>query len=262
MEVYCISRLFKFGSLILIAVLAIPTESFAIGWFGADLKGFRCEGRAQSFGPWDFFAVDEPTDPDYTEGRWWEGKYVHAVPGLKALHELPFSQGAYDRAAAEFDYLLRAFPNHPEMLDAVIQLELKRQKTTIPIKPYRTPPECYLQRAQVYKPEQPHTYHLMGIYLHKLQRFEMAIEYYDRALTLDPDSAEVHYHVGLAYFETGQHDTAAACAKKAYGLGYPLPGLLRKLQRIDYSIESVPEDKTCRLSTLETSDNEDKLSSS
>ena len=45
-------------------------------------------------------------------------------------------------------------------------------------------------------------------------------------------SAEVQYNLGLLEFELGDMDAASESAKKAYALGYPLPGLKNKLTRI------------------------------
>jgi hypothetical protein len=44
-----------------------------------------------------------------------------------------------------------------------------------------------------------------------------------------PNSAEVHYNFGLLYVATGELDLAVEHANRAYGLGFPLPGLRRML---------------------------------
>ena len=232
-------------SVVISLLMVLPESASALGWTGTDLNGVRCTGKGQGFGPWDFYDVDEPSDPDYYDGRWWEGKKVHADPGFAAMHDDPFDQGAYNRAAQEFDYLLRAYPNHPAILQGVVQLELKRLKSSRKLAGWRTPPECYLRRAQTFRPDQPHIYQLMGIYLQKLDHTEKAIQFYKRALAANPRSAEIHYNLGLAYFDIGEHLLAAVCGRQAYKLGYPLPGLQRKLERSGFSADSMSDEQQC-----------------
>ena len=49
---------------------------------------------------------------------------------------------------------------------------------------------------------------------------------------LDSDSAEINYNLGLVLLELGELDEAERRAQLAYGLGYPLQGLRRKLERL------------------------------
>jgi len=46
------------------------------------------------------------------------------------------------------------------------------------------------------------------------------------------DSAEIHYFLGLYLIEHGDIDGAKEHAERAYALGYPLPGLAAKLERL------------------------------
>lgn len=214
-----------------LSAFAQSTAAAPQDWVGRTFGGAPCTGAGQGFGPWDYFSVDEPSDPDWEGGRWWEVREVHAKPGLAALNALEFDHIAYDRASQEFDYILRAFPNHPDILAAVIQLELRR-KNLLPFeKPWRTPPECYLNRAKAFRPKQPHIEVLFGVYLQKLGKPEKAIPNYQRAIELDPEYAEAYYNLGLAYFEIGKYGLSLENARKAYSLGFPLKGLQNKLKR-------------------------------
>jgi tetratricopeptide (TPR) repeat protein len=47
------------------------------------------------------------------------------------------------------------------------------------------------------------------------------------------ESAELHYFLGLAYIEAGDVASARKHANQAYKLGYPLPGLRNKLERLE-----------------------------
>lgn len=48
----------------------------------------------------------------------------------------------------------------------------------------------------------------------------------------DGDSAEIHYFLGLLLVEENKIDEAVLHARRAYELGYPLPGLMAKLERL------------------------------
>lgn len=214
-----------------LVALLIGFEAEALEWFGNTLEGVACTGNGQGFGPYDFFDVDAPSDPAYREGRWWEVEVIHAQPGLAAMEREPFDQIAYDRAAAEFDYVLRAYPNHPQILHARIMLELKRRSAR-GIRAWQTPPECYLQRAAVFRPQQAHIPQLYGLYLDRLDRADDALEHYHHALELDPESAEAAYNLGLLYLKKGDHARALEYAHRAYARGFPLPGLRNRLRSL------------------------------
>ena len=204
----------------------------ALEWTGLRFDGPPCTGNAQGFGPWDFFEIDEPSDANYQAGRWWEAKNVHGRPGIAALQHDPFDEISYGRAAHEFDYLLRAYPNHPQILHAVIELEFRRRNAPVRLLAAETPPECYLLRAISFRPNQAHIYQLLALYFHRLDRLDEAIAQYEHALKLDPNAAEIHYNLAFAYLENGNNNAALSAAKKAYLLGYPLPGLRRKMQNL------------------------------
>jgi len=229
--------------LLSITLLFTSARAAALEWFGSDLAGAACKGQGQGFGPYDYFEVDEPSDARYQEGRWWEVRVVHADPGKAAMAANPFDQIAYDRAAAEFDYILRAFPNHPDILYSRVMLELKRAGTS-GLRPYATPPECYLERAQVFRPQQSHIYQLYALYLGRLGRTDRAIDYYRQALTIDPKSAELNYNLGLAYVEKKDYEQAVRYARQAYALGFPLPGLRNRLRSLGVWTEETAQPQT------------------
>lgn len=49
------------------------------------------------------------------------------------------------------------------------------------------------------------------------------------------ESSEIHYFLGLFYTDQKEYSTAVEHARKAYALGYPLPGLRQKLHRLGYT---------------------------
>lgn len=222
--------------LILLAWL-FPLHVQAVDWVGKTLEGAVCKGDSQGFGPYDFYEVNDPGDPLYTEGRWWEVRTVHYAPGMMHLSADPFGQIDYMKAAAEFDYILRAYPNHPDALRALTELEFKKRRVdrgrSVPLSSRFPPPECYFQRAISFRPKAAYLYSYYGTYLHRLGRYDLALENYRYAVELNPDNAEAHYNLGLCYIELDELSKAREHADKAYELGFPLPGLRRKLERLE-----------------------------
>jgi len=221
--------------LLLFAVfLPMSGTAIATTWVGQTLDGVQCLGEEASVGPYDYFDADDESDPLWEEARLWETRYIHLLPAQNALAAEPFGFIPYDRATHEFDYLLRQFPNHPEALQGLIQLEMKvlfYERSGRRLVSKHPPPECYFQRAISFRPKQAHIRLLYGIYLHRLKLYAQAIEQYLDAEALDADNVEAHYNMGLAYAELKKYTEALEHARKAYDLGHPLPGLQRKLER-------------------------------
>ena len=88
----------------------------------------------------------------------------------------------------------------------------------------------YFQRAINFAPDDSVVRMLYAIHLASIGRIDDARRQYEDALTLSPDSPEIHYNAGLFYFELNSFDRALRHAHIAYGLGYPLNGLRRKLK--------------------------------
>lgn len=51
------------------------------------------------------------------------------------------------------------------------------------------------------------------------------------------ESRELEYHLGLALFDTGQHDAARVHARRAYALGFPLPALRERLAAAGFPVD-------------------------
>lgn len=49
--------------------------------------------------------------------------------------------------------------------------------------------------------------------------YELAIEYYQKAIVIDPDHADAYFNMGVAYNDLENYDEAAQCYKKAARLG-------------------------------------------
>ena len=202
--------------MLLAAQMALSPPCFAFGWFGNDLNGHPCAGSEQGYGPFDY---TNPTD---------RGKPLHLV---EMAHFTPpienLMHGRSGKLGGELNYTLMAFPNHHRALYSVIRYALNYKKNTL-----QNSPECYLQRAIKFKPDDAVVHMLYGIYLHKKHKYKMAMEQYLLAEKLEPHSPELHYNLGLLYFDLKNYPEAVAQARRAYAKGYPLPGLKEKLKSV------------------------------
>jgi tetratricopeptide (TPR) repeat protein len=79
---------------------------------------------------------------------------------------------------------------------------------------------------------------IYGIHLHKVRKLDEALKLYKAAEKLEPRASEVHYNLGLLYVDKKDYRQAVLHAKKAYQLGYPLPGLRNKLISLGVWTES------------------------
>lgn len=90
----------------------------------------------------------------------------------------------------------------------------------------------YIQQAIDANPADYRPYVGLALLYRDMKRLDMAR---DTLLTGDKESggqsSEIHYNLGLLYFELKEMDNAVAYAKKAYEEQYPLPGLQEKLKR-------------------------------
>lgn len=180
-------------------ILALQSQpAAALDWVGVDLDGKPCQGNGQGFGPYDYFDVNEESDPKYQEGRYWELDKVHTDKAVGLMRAgSAISQGAFQLASSNLDYSLRAIPNDPRSLQEVIRLDsLIRQNPRL-VNP-EPPPECYFQRAVAFRGKQAHVRLLYAVYLHKLGHYLQSIPQYEAALAIDPNSAESHYNIALA----------------------------------------------------------------
>jgi tetratricopeptide (TPR) repeat protein len=100
----------------------------------------------------------------------------------------------------------------------------------------RNEPACAidnLSQAVTIDPKNPSAYSALAIAYRQDKKLNLARDTLlkgDRAT--EGKSAEIHYNLGLIYLELGDADRALEQAHAAYGLGYPLPGLRNRLQRM------------------------------
>lgn len=137
-------------------------------------------------------------------------------------------RGESGTLGGDLSYTLRAFPNHPRALLSMMKLG-EKAKTEQPRGAAYTV-ECFFERATRFAPDDGTARLLAGIYLSKKGRKQEAIKQLEIAQELAGQDANIHYNLGLAYFDLKNYEKALLHAQKAYALGFPLPGLRDKLK--------------------------------
>ena len=205
--------------------MLLPLEAVAnksAPWVGANLAGNRCDGGGQGFGPFDYTLRG--------------GENVKNLEMVESHHFTPEVENLIagkDSGTVEGDlnYTLRAWPNHQRALLSVINYQLNVEHNLTKVK-LRTAPECYLQRAINFSPNDIVPYMLYGYYLRKTGHIEDAIKYYDKAMDLEPENAKVAYSYSLVLIDLKRYDDAVKYAKIAYNNRKAPKGLKEKLKKI------------------------------
>ena len=178
----------------------------------------ECGTLANHYGPFDYTNYEDySTKLQIVEAE-------HFTPNIEAL----VSGNTTISALGDIEYTLRTFPNHHRALAAVSKFEFQVEDAQEYIEGGLSP-ECFFKRAVAFKPLDGVVRLIYGTYLHKKKKFTAAASQYEKALKINPNSAEVHYNVALLYLDTGKTNLAVEHGQKAYELGYPLPGLKEKL---------------------------------
>lgn len=176
-----------------------------------------CAGlaRAQGNEGYDYFRKynTPPKDLLYNVEKY------HLYEGITKLgrHEYKYAQ-------ADFGFMLNYFPNHPRALLLMMDTLFQSKRPALF--------DQYITRAIDMFPDTPSSYVVLGIYKHRLGRYQEAIAPYEHALELKPDYSDAHYNLALTYIELNQLEKANQHAQRAYALGYPLPGLRARLQQM------------------------------
>jgi len=184
---------------------------------GLDVPTMECGTLEVGYGPYDY------TNPEHFREKLPMVERRHFTSNVEQLIRGETSLGPMNDIA----YTLNRFPNHHRALYSMMRFNLSLDNR--PAAGNRRSPECWFDRAMRFKPDDGTVRMIYGIYLHKISEPEAAVGRYEEALALLPDSAEVHYNMGLTYLELNQLDDSFEHASKAYELGYPLPGLRRRL---------------------------------
>lgn len=174
-----------------------------------------CGSLRNAYGPYDYWS-DKDKLP-IVEG-------AHFTPEVETL-----KAGKSSTLGGDIDYTLRAFPNHPRALLAMVRLG-ERLKSDRPGGAHYSV-ACFLDRAIRFRPDDAMARMIFGTYLAKRKKNELALQHLEIAEKNASDNANVHYNLGLVYFDLGKYDKSLSHAHKAYRLGFELPGLRAKLEK-------------------------------
>ena len=209
------SSLFMFFAL-LFSVAVLAQSNMACGDFDA------------GYGPFDY------RNPDHVAKKL---PIVEKAHYTKEVENLIRGKSSFD-PMTDIAYTLDRFPNHHRALYAMARYMLRTEKRPAP--GTRRSPECWFERASRFAPDDGVVKMIEGIYRHRGGDYASSLSSYREALALMPDFGELHYNMGLLYFDMGDYETSAHHAQLAYESGYPLPGLKKKLDSVKMA-ESLPD---------------------
>tara|TARA_R110002049_G_scaffold147342_1_gene310153 strand:+ start:123741 stop:124379 length:639 start_codon:yes stop_codon:yes gene_type:complete len=178
----------------------------------------QCGALENDYGPFDYTNYE-----DYTTKLPVVEQY-HFNHDVEAL-----IKGLSDKIYGDLQYVLWTFPNHHRALVSLSKYEFEVDNAHELLLEEQYGVDCYFQRAIAFKPTDGVVRLIYATYLHKKGYFDRAEKQYNEALSLDPNSAEVHYNLGLFYVDRNQLGLAVKHGHRAYELGYPLLGLKNKL---------------------------------
>ena len=136
-------------------------------------------------------------------------------------------RGNSSTIGGDLDYTLRAIPNHHLALATMARVAVRTK--AIMLQGAKYPVECYFERAMRFAPNDGGVRAEFGNYMYALGKPDKAFDAFKDAAAMEPENAAINYNLGLAYFQKKNYAEALTYAKKAYALGFPLPGLKNKL---------------------------------
>jgi tetratricopeptide (TPR) repeat protein len=176
------------------------------------------------YGPFDYRSAGQ-SDRELVEGAHFSQEYEAYLKGQKKssrhANELP--------PAAGFGYTLWSFPNHPQALAAMEDLGIRLKTERLPGALLRV--HCFFQRAVRFAPDDALVRSIYGYYYARRGKVAEANIQLEKAESLDSIGTNTSVYAAFAYIEIKDYKKALAAAKKAYSLGYSLPGLRRRLER-------------------------------
>jgi tetratricopeptide (TPR) repeat protein len=91
----------------------------------------------------------------------------------------------------------------------------------------------YYQQAIVIDPSYANAYNNMGTAYHELGNYQQALSCYQKAIAIDPKDAMAYYNMGVAYQKLGNYQQTISCLQKAAQLKHP--AAQEALRSIGYS---------------------------
>jgi tetratricopeptide (TPR) repeat protein len=187
-----------------------------VPWIGNDAEGRKCDGGQPEFGPYDYLHRNQLTEQLAVVERF------HFDENVENLRK-----GISDSAIADVDYTLRAFPNHHRALQSAVKYRFRQKRW--PKNSKSSKAECYLRRAIEFSPNDPTLQPLLAYVLHRLNKPQMAMPVYRKAIEEQPSNIMLQYNLGLALTDLKRYGEATKVANEVYAADFPLPGLRNRL---------------------------------
>jgi uncharacterized protein (TIGR02996 family) len=165
---------------------------------------------------------------DYRTATAYQKRLVEGAHFPREVETL--QRGHRGSLGGDIDYTLRAFPNHPRALLAMVRLG-EKTKRQMP-QGASWPVECYFERAIRFTPDDPAVRVVFAHYLLERGDKEGARKQLELVEGKVDNDANLSYNAGLAYFDLKDYARAREHAKHAYALGFPLDGLKKKLKQV------------------------------
>lgn len=124
--------------------------------------------------------------------------YSCNLKGIRLVEE-----GKYGKAIEAFSEALASAPDSPALL--FNRGEARRLSGDT------TGAEADLQRALELVPTSPDTMHALGLLAYEDDNFDLAVDWYDKTLTVDPNFAPAWNDKGVVLFRRGAYREAYAC---------------------------------------------------
>ncbi len=203
------------------------------GQVRAETSDYACGPLQNAYGPYDYRS-DKDKLPIVLG--------AHFTPDVANL-----VKGVTGKIGGDIDYTLRAIPNHPAALLAMIRLG-EKERTNKP-SGARYTVECYLNRAIRFRNDDHMVKIIYASYLAKNGKGNDALKYLNDVADFGEESANLYYNIGLIYLDLKHYDKSLENAHRAYKMGFPLPGLRDRLKKAGKwseqkpVVESLPDPK-------------------
>lgn len=143
---------------------------------------------------------------------------------VEAFHFGPLSEALikpmdHQIFGGDFDYTLRASPNHHRALMSMSKLSERMKVPQPPGATYTV--DCYFDRAMRFAPDDMIVRMIYAGHLGRTNRVAEASKQLDYVSTKAADNPFTRYNLGLSYFDIKQYDKALVQAHEAARLGLP-----------------------------------------
>lgn len=209
----------------LIRLMVALTSVLLIGGAWASIEeDVFCPPLQRDFGPYDYL------NRAHTDRHLRTVERRHFTGSVRNLQP----RGETGSLIGDITYTLNWFPNHHAALDLFSRLAVREKSPT----PLGTPVhiQCRFLWARQVNPHDEMVPVIHGMYFYRLERFEEARKMMEEAVEMKPSSATAHYNLGLVMVALEDFEAARRHAQRAYGLGFPLPGLREILARAGYPL--------------------------